>query len=129
MKTPNTKNLPEHLAITSILAFAFATLAAAGNSWAQCPVTELISGLQRPLGTTISNKNNLIVAESGTAMSNSGRISIIDLNGNRRTLLDGLPSGIAIEGGGEPSGPAGVAMRGRTLYLAIGVGDAVIAGP
>ena len=128
MKTPNTKNLREHLAIISILAFAFANLAAAGNSWAQCPVTELISGLQRPLGTTISNKNNLIVAESGTAMSNSGRISIIDLNGNRRTLLDGLPSGIAVEGNGEPSGPAGVAMRGRTLYLAIGVGDAVIAG-
>ncbi|MEO5722447.1 MAG: ScyD/ScyE family protein, partial [Chthoniobacterales bacterium] len=115
-------------ALTSIAAFAFAILAAV-SAQAQCPVTELISGLQRPLGSTISNKNNLIVAESGTATPNSGRISIIDLTGNRRTLLAGLPSGIAVEGGGEPSGPSGVAMRGRTLYLAIGVGDAVLAGP
>ena len=127
MKMPN-KNVRSHLAITSIAAFAFAILAAV-SAQAQCPVTELISGLQRPLGMTFSNKNNLIVAESGTATPNSGRISIIDLTGNRRTLLDGLPSGIAVEGGGEPSGPAGVAMRGRTLYLAIGVGDAVLAGP
>ena len=103
MKIPN-KNLRNHLAITSIAAFAFAILTAV-SAWAQCPVTELISGLQRPLGMTFSNKNNLIVAESGTTTPNSGRISIVDLNGNRRTLLSGLPSGISREGGGEPSGP------------------------
>ncbi len=97
------------------------------SAQAQCPVTELISGLQWPLGMTFSNKNNLIVAESGTTTPNSGRISIVDLSGNRRTLLSGLPSGISTQG--EPSGPSGVAMRGRTLYLAIGVGDSVLAGP
>src|SRR5712671_6005425 len=46
---------------------------------------------------------------------------------NRRTLLDGLPS--AINDVNEPSGPAGIFMRGRTLYVAIGTGDAGRAGP
>ena len=125
MKTPR-NNPRKYSTILSVAAFACALVAAA-PAWAQCPVTELISGLEGPLGMTISNKNNLIVAESGTTAPNSGRISIVDLNGNRRTLLSGLPSGISTQG--EPSGPSGVAMRGRTLYLAIGVGDAVLAGP
>lgn len=41
--------------------------------------------------------------------------------------MDGLPSGL--NDIREPSGPAGVFLRGRTLYVAIGVGDVVIAGP
>jgi len=125
MKMQN-KYSRSQLAITSIAAFVFAILTTV-SAWAQCPVTELISGLEGPLGMTFSNKNNLIVAESGTTTPNSGRISIVDLNGNRRTLLSGLPSGISTQG--DPSGPSGVAMRGRTLYLAIGVGDSVLAGP
>ena len=92
-----------------------------------CPVTPLTSGLRLPLGITQSNLGNLVVGESGTAVPNSGRISLVDLEGNRRTLLDGLPSGI--NDVGEPSGPAGVFMRGRTLYVAIGVGDVGRAGP
>lgn len=92
-----------------------------------CPVTPLTSGLQVPLGITQSNLGNLIVSETGTTIPNSGRISVVDLDGNRRTLLDGLPSGI--NDVGEPSGPAGVFMRGRTLYVAIGVGDVGRAGP
>src|SRR3954462_1230088 len=62
-----------YLAVTSIAACAFAILTGA-TAWAQCPVTELVSGLQAPLGMTFSNKTNLIVAESGTATPNSGRI-------------------------------------------------------
>src|SRR5688572_10183459 len=92
-----------------------------------CPVTPLTSGLRLPLGITQSNLGNLVVGESGTAVPNSGRISLVDLDGNRRTLLDGLPSGI--NDVGDPSGPAGVFMRGRTLYVAIGVGDVGRAGP
>ena len=43
------------------------------------------------------------------------------------TLVDGLPS--ATNDVGDPSGPAGVFMRGRTLYVAVGIGDNVLAGP
>src|SRR6185503_10452104 len=53
--------------------------------------------------------------------------SIVDSFGSRRTLLDGLPS--AINDVGEPSGPAGIFMRGRTLYVAMGTGDAGRPGP
>src|ERR671924_58086 len=70
-----------------------------------CPAVELTSGLERPLGITQSNLGNLLVSETGTAVPNTGRISIVDLEGNRRTLLSGLPS--AINDVGEPSGPAG----------------------
>lgn len=109
-----------------ISAIGLVTLAGVGAS-AQCPVTELTSGLQIPLGIAQSNKGDLIVSETGTLVPNTGRISIVDLNGNRRTLLDGLPSGI--NDVNEPSGPAGLFMRGRTLYVAIGVGDVGRAGP
>ena len=95
---------------------------------AQCPAPVLISGLNGPLGITLSKQDNLIVSEKGTPTPNTGRISIVDLSGNRRTLLDGLPSGASAEGEGDPSGPAGLFLRGRTLYLAIGVGDAVLNG-
>jgi len=95
---------------------------------AQCPVTTLISGLQIPLGITQSNQGNLLVSESGAASpNNTGQISLIDLSGNRRTLIAGLPSGI--NDVGMPSGPAGLFLRSRTLYVAIGVGDVGFAGP
>jgi hypothetical protein len=47
--------------------------------------------------------------------------------GKRSTLVSGLPSGI--NDVGDPSGPAGVWMEGRTLYVAIGLGDAIVPGP
>jgi hypothetical protein len=94
---------------------------------AQCPVTTLVSGLQIPLGITQSNQGNLLVSESGGASPNTGQISLIDLAGSRRTLIAGLPSGI--NDVGMPSGPAGLFLRGRTLYVAIGVGDVGFAGP
>jgi len=88
--------------------------------------TEIASGLHLPLGTTLTNQGNLLVSESGTGAMD-GRISIFDPSGNRRTLLDGLPSGI--NDVGDPSGPAGIAMSGRHLYVAIGTGDVGRAGP
>lgn len=92
---------------------------------AQCPVTQLTSGLQLPLGITQTNQNNLIVSESGPrGTTNTGALSIIGLDGSRRTLIDGLPSGP--NDIGDPSGPAGVFMRGRTLYVAVGGGDVVV---
>ncbi len=92
---------------------------------AQCPPNVLTSGLRTPLGITQSNQNNLVVSESGTSgVLHSGRISIVEPDGTRHTLLDGLPS--APNDIGDPSGPAGVFMRGRTLYVAIGVGDTTL---
>jgi hypothetical protein len=93
-----------------------------------CPVTEVTAGLLRPIGITQSNQGNLLVSETGTPAPHTGRISIIDPgSGARRTLLDGLPS--AISDVGDPSGPDGLFLRGRTLYVAIGVGDTILPGP
>ena len=111
----------------SLAVLAATVMLASGNAVAQCPATELTSGLQLPVGITQSNQDNLIVGENGMSAPNTGRVSIVDLDGSRRTLLDGLPSGIADVL--EPSGPGGVFLRGRTLYVTIGVGDVGIAGP
>src|SRR5882724_5858828 len=83
------------------------------------------SGLQGPVGIVQSNAGDLLVAESGSRAPNTGSISIVNLGG-RRALLSGLPSGINDVGG--VSGPAGLFMRGRTLYVAISAGDAAVAG-
>lgn len=96
------------------------------NLQAQCPVSELASGLQVPLSIVQSEKGNLFVSETGRG-AHDGRISIVDRDGQRRSLLSGLPSGIADVG--DPSGPAGIFLRGSTLYVAIGIGDAIRFGP
>jgi hypothetical protein len=111
----------------SLVLVSAAILLTVGQASAQCPATELTSGLRLPLSITQSNQENLLVSESGTRTPNMGRISIIDLTGNRRTLVDGLPSGI--NDVNEISGPSGLFMRGRTLYALIGVGDVAIGGP
>jgi len=97
----------------------------AGEAAAQvCPGTTLTSELRRPMGMALSNQGHLIVSETGTAILHSGRISILRTAGNRQTLIDGLPS--ALNDVAEPSGPAGIVMRGRTLYVLIGIGDSVL---
>jgi hypothetical protein len=123
-----TRHLPAVPSLTLSVGLAAAIIVlSAAYATAQCPATELISGLQLPLGITQSNQGNLIVSEAGTMVPNTGRISLIDTGGNRRTLIDGLPSGI--NDVLEPSGPYGVFMRGRILYVAIGVGDVGVPGP
>lgn len=103
-------------------------LLAGGTVNAQCPgVTPVTAGLRLPLGITQSNQDNLLVSETGFGAPGTGRISIVDLGGNRQTLLEGLPSGI--NDVGDPSGPAGLFLSGRTLYVAIGVGDVGREGP
>ncbi|MDQ3667649.1 MAG: ScyD/ScyE family protein [Acidobacteriota bacterium] len=119
------KPLRLFLSVTFLLSLVVSVLLLAGvDARAQC--TEVVSGLRMPLGIIQSNQGNLIVSETGTGALHSGRISIVDLSGHRRTLVDGLPS--AINDVFEPSGPAGVAMRGRTLYVAIGIGNSIVAG-
>lgn len=102
-------------------------LAAGATARAQCPAETLTAGLAGPLDITQTPLGNLLVAESGTPTPNTGRVSIVDRAGNRRTLLDGLPSGFnAI---GDISGTNGLFLRGRTLYVVNGEGDSTVAGP
>jgi len=96
------------------------------TTYASAQCTEVTSGLRDPLALALSNQGNVVASESGERVLPGttvlpGRISIVDTNGNRRTLLDGLPS--ALNDVGDASGPAGILMRGRTLYVAMGVGD------
>jgi hypothetical protein len=113
--------------LLSLIAVAATAVLTGFTASAQCPLTPLTTGLDFPLGITQTDQGNLLVSETGTRVAHTGRISIVDLDGNRRTLLAGLPSGI--NDVNEPSGPAGIFLRGRTLYVAIGIGDNVLAGP
>lgn len=111
------------------LSAAMALVLASINASAQSATTSVLTaGLRAPTKIIVSPKGNLLVAEAGNG-PNTGRISIINpTTGNRRTLVDGLPSGFAPPEG-DPSGPSGLAMRGRTLYVVIGAGDGVMNGP
>ena len=98
------------------------------NASGQSATTSVIaSNLKAPVKSIITPKGNLLVAEAGTG-PNTGRISIIDPTGNRRTLIDGLPSGLAPPNL-DPSGPSALALRGRTLFVVIGAGDGTLPGP
>lgn len=75
----------------SLTLAAATVLLSVAPAMAQC--SDVVTGLRSPLGITQSNQNNLIVSETGTLdVLHSGRISIVDPLGGRRTLLDGLPS-------------------------------------
>lgn len=95
---------------------------------APCPSQLVVaSGLRTPVKLISTQHGNLLVAEMGFG-PNTGRISIVDpATGNRRTLLDGLPSGFLLSSN-ITSGPSGLGMRGRTLYITIGVGDSTFPG-
>lgn len=86
--------------------------------------------LQRPTKVIQTPLGNLLIAEVGTAAAapNTGRVSIVDEDGNRRTLIEGLPSSPK-NAANTPAGPSGLFLDGRTLYLAIGEGNPTIPGP
>lgn len=89
----------------------------------------ITDGLRAPIGSVLTTQGNLLVSETGIFnVPASGRISIISPDGERRTLLNGLPQGTNAAGG-DASGPNSLSMRGRTVYVAIGQGDSVILGP
>lgn len=111
-----------------MVAFAFLTcVLIATESQAQCPPATLTAGLLSPSKIIQTPQGNLIVAEFGAGAPNTARVSIVDASGNRRTLLDGLPSGI--NSVGDAIGTTGLALRGRTLYIVNGEGDSTLAGP
>ena len=86
--------------------------------------------LQRPAKLALTPLGNLLVAEamSAEAPQNTGRVSIVAPNGKRRTLIDGLPSSPSSLGN-EATGPSGLYLAGRTLYVVIGLGDPTVPGP
>jgi hypothetical protein len=95
--------------------------------WGQCPFEIAAVGLQAPT-KIIAGAGNLLIAESGFG-PNLGRISVLDpISGQVRPFVSGLPSGFAPPNG-DPSGPSGLALVGNTLYLSVGLGDAIVAGP
>ena len=117
-------HLFESLGLSVMLAAA-AVLFSVAPAMGQCQ--DVITGLRQPMAAALSNQNNLITSEGGIpGMEHSGRLSIVDPQGGRRTLLAGLPSATADVG--DHSGPAGVFMRGRTLYLVIGIGNTLLPG-
>lgn len=110
-----------------LLAALLATAFAPAQAQPACAAAEVVAGLDAPLGIGMTPLGNLVVTESGDGQ-NDGRISIVTPSGAKRLLLAGLPSGTNDAGG--TSGPAGVFMRGRTLYVLIGIGDSIVsAGP
>ncbi len=112
------------------LALGLVCTGAAGASAAQapCPAVEpLATGLLAPGKFIQTPRGNFIVAEGGPQVPNSGRVSIVDRQGHRRTLLDGLPSARTYVG--DFNGTTGVYLEGRTLFLLNGQGDVTVPGP
>ncbi len=103
------------MSIKSLIPFLFL----ASPAW--CQPQTLITGLQGPVKLILTPRGNFLVTET-SGSPNSGRLSFVSRAGVRRSLIEGLPSGIGVtlEGGG---GPNAMALRERTLYLSIGPGD------
>jgi len=83
--------------------------------------TVLATGLVNPIRLAFTPSGDLLVAENDKT-PNSGRISIVTRKGTRRTLIDGLPSGLAAPNL-DPDGVTGFVVQGRTLFILLGEGD------
>ena len=119
-----TQNQTLALALSLLCAGDFGNL----NAQTPCPGVELFAtGLLAPSKIIQSPRGNFIVAEGGPQVPNNGRVSIVDQDGNRRTLLDGLP--LARTFVGDFNGTTGVYLEGRTLFILNGQGDLTLAGP
>ena len=79
----------KRLAPTRILRFSLIlALCLLGSISARGQCSQVISGLQFPLGITQSNQDNLLIGESGLITPNTGRISIVDPDGNRVEIAE-----------------------------------------
>jgi DNA-binding beta-propeller fold protein YncE len=68
---------------------------------------------------------NLLVTDAGRE-NHTGRLSLVTRAGSRTTVLEGLPAAVAAEG---TSGPTAIEVAGSVVYVAIGEGDTLVAGP
>ena len=89
-------------------------------------IQEYATGLLRPIKLLAIPGGGMLVAEAGVG-PNTGRVSLIDRGGRRFTVIEGLPSGYHLLGT-DASGPAGLLLTSRRLYIVIGGGDTVIPG-
>ena len=111
------------------LVFAILILGLSASSQTSSVFT---TGLHTPNKIIIGPGGTLLVTEAGTRTANTGRISVIDrTTGERRTLIDGLPSAVSFLGNpmGDPDGPSALYRQGNTLYVTIGIGDSTLPGP
>ena len=115
--------------LLTIIFFAlFALLSIISETKAQTAAT-FVTGLNAPTKIIYAHRRGyFLVSEGGNAQPNSGRISIVTNEGFRSTLIEGLPSGLAPPNN-EPIGPSALWLDGNTLYIAIGGGNEVLAGP
>jgi hypothetical protein len=104
-------------AVACAAAIAFT---ACGTMMAQS-ASVFASGLQNPSKIVTGPNGTLLVTEAGQT-PNSGAVSLIDSGGSRHAILSGLPSGLAAPDMAA-DGPNGLALSGRTLYIANGEGD------
>ncbi len=108
-------NLQIMIRSTSILlAFALASQMLLGQA------EVVATGLLAPHKLILTPRGNFLVTETNL-MPNLGRISFVSRSGTRRSLVEGLPSGTEVVGGG--SGPSAMILKDRTLYVSIGAGD------
>lgn len=117
---------------TPVSIFAFSVLCACSAlpvpAQSPCPaVKPFATGLLAPSKIIQTPRGDFVVAEGGPQVPNNGRVSIVDRDGNRRTLLDGLPSARTFVG--DFNGTTGVYLEGRTLFVLNGQGDVTLAGP
>ena len=81
---------------------------------------------------TIAEKLNVSTILEGSVRTQGGRVRI---TAQLIKASDGLPPRIRAtsscrkQGRSRPAGPAGVIMRGRTIYVVLGIGDSVLAAP
>lgn len=94
------------------------TAVCATTAFAQTEV--LVTGLQAPQRLALTSGGNFLVTESGT-QNNTSRVAFITRGGTVRGLIEALPSGADFQG--DQSGATALALRERTLYVTIGVGD------
>lgn len=108
--------------------FALPLLAAMlASSSVAAQVSQVVADdLVAPLKLHALENGTVLVAEAGRG-PNQGRVSAIDRARRRTTLIDQLPGGLHWNGG--PSGPSGLLLLGARLYILIGNGDSVLAGP
>ena len=115
--------------LTTLFFVLVALVFAASETGAQTATT-FVTGLKNPVKIIYAQDYGVFfVSEAGSAMTtNTGRISIVSNDGTVGTLIDGLPSAPAPPSN-DPSGPSAMWLDGDTLYIAIGGGNATLAGP